>query len=311
MDSSLTLLVDAPSLFYRALFSTPDTISTPQGTPINAAYGFFRMLAQLIADRDPDYIGCAEDGNWRPEWRVELLEGYKSMRAEPGSQQEQAEEKLADQVPVIYELLEMCGIGVAGHPEYEAEDVIGTWAAKAPGRVEIFSGDRDLWQLVEDPRCTVLYPVRGVSVIDTVDESYIATKCEIPGRAYRDFAVLRGDPSDGLPGVRGIGKKMAAGLLTRYGTIEAVIAAAESGESGGGLAKVRNELDYVRRAVQVVTIARDVPLPEVSLARPRRVDPAVIRHAATYGLGSPIKRLVAALEGAAPQEGAGEESGDD
>lgn len=295
MDSTVTLLVDAPSLFYRALFSTPDTVSTPQGTPINAAYGFFNMLAQLIADRQPDYIGCAADGNWRPEWRVELIADYKSARAEPGSPQEKAEEQLADQVPVIYELLEMCGIAVAGNDRYEAEDVIGTWAAQAPGRVEIFSGDRDLWQLVEDPRCTVLYPVRGVTVIDVVDESYIAAKCEIPGRGYRDFAVLRGDPSDGLPGVRGIGKKTAATLLTRYGTIEAIMEAAESGESAGGLAKVRNELDYVRRAVQVVTIATDVPLPEVDLSRPTEVEPGVVQHAAGYGLGTPIKRLVSAL----------------
>lgn len=295
MDGTVALLVDAPSLFYRALFSTPDTISTPEGKPINAAYGFFRMLAQLIGDRTPDYIGCAADGNWRPEWRVDLIEGYKSARAEPGSPQEKAEELLAHQVPIIYELLERCGIGVAGHDRYEAEDVIGTWAAQAPGRVEIFSGDRDLWQLVEDPRVQVLYPVRGVSVIDVVDEKYIADKCEIPGRAYLDFAVLRGDPSDGLPGVRGIGKKTAAGLLTRYGSIDAVIAAAEDGATGGGLAKVRNELDYVKRAVKVVTIADDVPLPEVNLARPITVDPSVIGLAAGYGLESPIRRLVGAL----------------
>lgn len=298
MDQTVALLVDAPSLFYRALFSTPDTISTPQGVPINAAYGFFRMLAQLIGDRRPDYIGCAADGNWRPEWRVELIEGYKSARAEPGSPQEKAEELLAHQVPVIYELLEACGIAVAGHDRYEAEDVIGTWAAQAPGRVEIFSGDRDLWQLVEDPRVQVLYPVRGVSVIDTVDESYIAEKCQIPGRAYRDFAVLRGDPSDGLPGVRGIGKKMAAALLTRYGDIEAVIAAAEDGASAGGLAKVRNELDYVKRAIKVVTIATDVLLPQVDLTRPRAVDPSVVERAASYGLESPIRRLIGALTSA-------------
>jgi len=295
VDNDLALLVDAPSLFYRALFSTPDTISTPQGKPINAAYGFFRMLAQLIGDRKPDYIGCAADGNWRPEWRVQLIEGYKSARAEAGSPQEKAEDLLAHQVPIIYELLEACGVAVAGHDRYEAEDVIGTWAAQAPGRVEIFSGDRDLWQLVEDPRVRVLYPVRGVSVIDEVDEAYIAQKCEIPGRAYLDFAVLRGDPSDGLPGVRGIGKKMAAALLTRYGTIDAVMAAAEDGASGGGLAKVRNELDYVRRAVQVVTIAKDVPLPEANLARPTSIDDSVIKRAASYGLESPIKRLVGAL----------------
>ncbi len=140
MDDSLTLLVDAPSLFYRALFSTPDTVTTPQGSPINAAHGFFRMLTRLVKDHDPDYLACAADENWRPSWRVELVESYKAFRAAPGSAQEAAEERLASQVPVLYGFLEMY-IPAIGHPDYEAEDVIGTLAEKAPGRVVIFSGD--------------------------------------------------------------------------------------------------------------------------------------------------------------------------
>jgi 5'-3' exonuclease len=295
VDDSLTLLVDAPSLFYRALFSTPDDISTPEGKPINAAYGFFRMVARLIGDQNPDFIACAADENWRPAWRVKLIESYKAERAEPGSAQEKAEERLASQVPVIYELLELCGIRVVGHPDYEAEDIIGTLSARAPGRVAIFSGDRDLWQLVEDPWCFVIYPLRGVSVVDVVDEAYIESRFGIPGRAYKDYAVLRGDASDGLPGVRGIGQKIAASLVARHGSLDAIVEAAERGETGLALGKVRRELDYLRRADQVVTIPRDLPLPDLDLTRPRQVDIGVIDKAARWGLASPIKSLVTSL----------------
>jgi 5'-3' exonuclease len=174
MASSFTLLIDAASLIYRALFSTPDTVTAPDGSPINAAHGFLGMLARLVADHDPDFICCAADDDWRPQWRVDLIDSYKSFRAESGSAQESAEDLLAPQMPVLLEILVGCGIPVVGHPGYEAEDVIGTLAERAPGKVGIVSGDRDLFQLVRDPKIFVLYPKRGVSQLDVVDEAYIA-----------------------------------------------------------------------------------------------------------------------------------------
>ncbi|MDQ3956392.1 MAG: flap endonuclease [Actinomycetota bacterium] len=298
MDHSLTLLVDAPSLIYRALFSTPDTVTMPDGTPINAGHGFLRMLARLIGDHDPDYIACAADENWRPSWRVDLIEGYKAQRAEPGSQQEESEKKLAPQVPVIYSLLARCGVNVIGHPDYEAEDVIGTLAARAPGRVGIFSGDRDLFQLVEDPRCYILYPIRGVSKIDVIDESYIESKYGIPGRSYADYAVLRGDPSDGLPGVRGIGDKLAASLVAKYGGLDAIIADAEGDGQNVSITKVRRDLDYVKRARRVVAIPTDLPIQELDLTRPRDIPQEEVREEAkAFGLENSVRALIAALKG--------------
>jgi 5'-3' exonuclease len=295
---ALTVLVDAASLIFRALFSTPDSVRAPDGTPINAAHGFLGMLTRLITDHDPDYICCAADEDWRPEWRVKLVESYKTYRAEAGSAQEVAEERLASQVPLILEVLRLCGIQVVGHPGYEAEDVIGTLATRARGKVGIVSGDRDLFQLVRDPDVFVLYPRRGVSEVDVVNESYIESRYGIPGRAYRDFAVLRGDPSDGLPGVRGIGEKLAASLVSRYGSLEGVIEEAES-SSGKGVAieKVRRDLDYVKRAVQVVTIPTDLPIPELDLTRPRSgPDGTAYELAERWGLKGQMRRLVAALE---------------
>ena len=299
MGRDLTLLIDTSSLVYRALFSNPDTIATPDGVPINATFGFLGMLARLIGDQDPSRLACATDEAWRPEWRVELLPEYKSERALPGSAQEQAEDKLEPQMPILFELLDACGVPVVGLDGYEAEDVIGTLAARANGPVAIVSGDRDLFQLVRDPDVWVLYPRRGVSDVSRVDEAYIEERFGIPGRAYLDFAVLRGDPSDGLPGVRGIGEKTAGALLATYGSLEKVLEAAAANPGGGALGKVARDADYVGRAVQVVTIPTDLPVPEVGLERPRpELDADLEDLARRHGLLGQVRRLVGALRGA-------------
>ena len=298
MSADLTLLVDAPSLIYRAFFSTPETVRAPDGTPVNGAHGFLGMLARLIGDHDPQALCCAADEDWRPEWRVRLIESYKTHRTEPGSVQQEADRQLAVQMPIVYGLLRLCGIHVIGHPGYEAEDVIGTLAARTSGRVAIVSGDRDLFQLVRDPDVFVLYPRRGVSVVDRVDESYISERFGIPGRAYLDYAVLRGDSSDGLPGVRGIGEKTAASLINRHGSLQGVIGAAEEGGQAIALVRVRRDLDYVRRALQVVTIATDLPLGQADLSRPRaEPDEAVYEVAERYGLRGAVRRLARSLRG--------------
>ena len=302
MSRSVTVLVDASSLIFRAFFSTPDSVRAPDGTPVNAAFGFLGMLSRLIADLNPDFICCAADTDWRPEWRVNLIDSYKTHRIEIDSVQQQTDEQLAAQIPVLFEILELCGIKVVGHPRYEAEDVIGTLAARAPGRTAIVSGDRDLFQLVRDPDVFVLYPKRGVSQVDRVDEAYIEAHFGIPGRAYRDYAILRGDPSDGLPGVRGIGEKIASSLLARYGSLEAIVSEAAKPRRGVALDKVRRDLDYIERAVQVVTIPTDLPLPRVDLTRPRGdPHPDVFPLAERWGLLGPVRRLAATLaSGRAP-----------
>jgi 5'-3' exonuclease len=299
-----TLLIDGSSLIYRAFFSTPDTVQAPDGTPVNAAHGFLGMLARLVASQQPEELACATDESWRPAWRVELLPSYKAHRLDPGTAQAVAEEALALQMPLLFRLLEAVGVRVVGLAEYEAEDVIGTLAERATGTVAIVSGDRDLFQLVRDPRVWVLYPRKGVTDLVRVDEAHIAERFGIPGRAYGDYAVLRGDASDGLPGVRGIGEKTAAQLLSRFGSLEAIVEAAMTGPGTGPLGKVRQQLDYVERAVQVVTIPRDLPLPPVDLARPRpaAAGDEALRLADRYGLANALGRLVRALGGGAGSE---------
>ncbi|MCA1831399.1 MAG: 5'-3' exonuclease [Actinobacteria bacterium] len=289
----LTVLVDSASLIYRAYFAVPDTIRTEEGMQVNAAYGFLSMLARLIAQLRPQNLACAWDDDWRPQWRVDLVESYKTHRVlEPG---DTVEESIEEQMDLIAKLLDLAGIAVAGAKGYEAEDVIGTLIPRIRGHIAIVSGDRDLFQLVRDPDVWVLYPVRGVSDLTRIDEAEIEKRYGIPGRRYADFAVLRGDPSDGLPGVPGIGQKTATALIAKYGSLKAVVQKAKK-TATGPLAKVANHIDYIERATQVVRIAPDAPVPVTDLRLPRHPpDPKLANLAKKCALSGPVDRLLLSM----------------
>jgi 5'-3' exonuclease len=304
MADQITLLVDASSLLYRAFFSTPDSVRAPDGTPINAAHGFLGMLARLVADHDPSRLACCVDDDWRPAWRVELVPEYKAARVAGVATADQtaADDEVGRQSVYVFKLLEGLGVPVVGLEACEAEDISGTLAereATRPGtRVAVVSGDRDLYQLVRDPEIYVLYPIKGVSEMLRVDEAEVARRYNIPGRSYADFAVMRGDPSDGLPGVKGIGEKTAASLLNTYGSLDAIVAAARTNPGSGPLTRVASHLDYIDRARRVVAIPRDLPLPDLDLSRPRKAPiPEVTALAGALALDGAVGRLAAALEG--------------
>lgn len=291
-SGKLSLMVDASSLIYRAYFSVPDSVRADDGTPVNGAYGFLNMLSRLIGDLKPARVACCFDADWRPQWRVDLLESYKSHRvAEEGA----PEDPVEAQMPMIEHILTLAGIAAIGAGDCEAEDVIATLLKRQRGPVAIVSGDRDLFQLVKDPYVWVLYPKRGVSDLERVDEKWIETKYGIPGRAYADFAILRGDPSDGLPGVPGIGEKTASLLIGKHGSLEAVVKASK-GATSGPLAKVAAATDYVRRAANVVRMKGDCSVGEVDLTlRPGRISRRLPKLAKELGLNGPVGRLTAVL----------------
>src|SRR2546427_11298306 len=209
----MLMLVDYSSLLFRAFHTIPESV------PGQARNGFLNMLARLITDRRPDRLGIAVDEDWRPAFRVDALPSYKAHRVsdEP--------DPIAPDEALGREVLEALGIAVAGAEGFEAEDVIATLSARAREPVEVVSGDRDLFALVRDPDVRVLYPLTGVSKLLEVDEAEITRRYGIPGRAYGDFALLRGDPSDGLPGAAGIGEKAAARLIAEHGSLASVLAA--------------------------------------------------------------------------------------
>lgn len=289
----LTVLVDSWSLIYRAFFAVPVSVRAPDGRPVNAARGFLSMLARLVAELRPASLACAWDDDWRPQWRVDLIESYKAQRvAAPGEESEDIDQ----QIELIAELLDLAGVAVVGAEGCEAEDVIGALLGRARGKVAIVSGDRDLFQLVRDPDVWVLYPKRGVSDLVVVDEAEIERRYGIPGRAYADFAILRGDPSDGLPGVRGIGERTAASLIATYGSLEGVIREAGGGALTRPLAKVAASLDYLERAARVVRIAADAPIGRVDVRLPRcPPDPSLGERAERLGLAGPVERLLSAI----------------
>ena len=290
----LTLLVDGSSLIYRAFFSVPDSVKDDAGNSVNAAYGFLNMLSRLILDLKPARLAVCLDADWRPQWRVDLLESYKLHRV---AEQDAPEDPVEAQIPMIEDLLALAGIAAIGSPDCEAEDVIATLIKRDKRRpTAIVSGDRDLFQLVHDPYVWVLYPKRGVSDLVRVDEKWIEEKYGIPGRAYADFAILRGDPSDGLPGVPGIGEKTATLLIAKHGSLAGVLKAAK-GATSGPLGKVAVADDYVRRATEVVKMKEDCSVPELDLtlgAQP--MSKRLPKLAKELSLGGPVGRLTEAMK---------------
>jgi 5'-3' exonuclease len=282
----MLLLVDYSSLLYRTFHSIPDSV------PAHGVHGFVSMLARLCADRRPRRLAVAVDDDWRPAFRVEAIPSYKAHRVAA----EGEEDPVAPQEALGRRVLDALGIAVVGAAGFEAEDVIATIASRTPGRVEIVSGDRDLFALVRDPDVRVLYPVTGVTKLLEVDEAEIARRYGIPGRSYVDYAILRGDPSDGLPGVPGIGEKTAAGLLSRYGSLARVLAA---GDLPPAVARrLGAAADYLAAARRVVPPVTDVPLPRdlpldlpAAPAHPRTLARLVEEHR----LGGPVERLQKAL----------------
>jgi 5'-3' exonuclease len=297
------MLLDAASLYFRAFYGVPTSITTPDGRPINAVRGFLDMTARLLTTHGPDRLVACWDDDWRPAFRVEALPSYKAHRVAPEGGEEVPDE-LSPQVPVLIEVLAAAGIDRVGAPGYEADDVIGTLATRAARPVDVVTGDRDLFQLVDDARgVRILYTARGIADIELVDEAAVAAKYGIPGRAYADFAVLRGDPSDGLPGVAGVGAKTAAALINEFGDLAGIRAAVgrtvvpRPPLTAAVLKKMHAASDYLDSAPVVVAVAKDIDMPPIEGALPSRpADPAALAGlAAAHGLESSLKRLGAAL----------------
>jgi 5'-3' exonuclease len=295
------LAVDAPSLYFRAFHGIPENAArTDAGEPVNAIRGFLDMLAQLIRTRRPDRVVCALDASWRPAWRVALVPSYKRHRVAHGDVEE-VPAALEKQIPVLLEVLAAVGVPAFGVDGYEADDVLGTLAATQPAPVEVVSGDRDLFQLVDDERGTrLLYCGRGVAKLEDADDALVRAKYGVPARFYADFAAMRGDPSDGLPGVPGVGEKTAARLIDRYGGVEQILAALDDPAAGfapGLRAKLADAASYLEKALPVCRVALDVKLPGFDPALPPapRDPDRLIALAERWNLAGSARRLVDAI----------------
>lgn len=296
------MLLDAASMYFRAFYGVPDTMVAPDGTPVNAVRGLLDYIARLVADRRPTRLVAAMDADWRPAWRVAAIPSYKAHRvADEANNEEEVPDALSPQVPIIEQVLDALGLCRVGAPGYEADDVIGTLATSASCPVEIVTGDRDLFQLVDDARdVTVLYIAKGVGNAEVIDEAEITRRYDIPGRSYADFATMRGDPSDGLPGVKGVGEKTAAAMLREFGSLDGILVAAAQSDAGfprGAHAKIMAAADYLEPARRVVAVATDVPIGPIDATLPSEPrDPEAIDELSQrWGLSSSVERVLAAL----------------
>jgi 5'-3' exonuclease len=254
--------------------------------------GFLNFVSRLLPDRRPGRFYAALDNDWRPAFRVEALPTYKTHRV---TGPDDKPDEVGLQFPIVLEIFDAIGLSHAEADGFEAEDVIATIAARTDEPVEVVTGDRDLFAIVRDPRVKVLYTLRGVSELALVDEAWIAKKYGIPGDRYLDYALLRGDPSDGLPGVAGIGEKTASDLLRRYGSLDAALAAPDLAPTIR--LKLRRSADYLDAARRVVAPVADVPIRGGDgriPAAPR--DPRRARALGErYRLSGSVERLIAAL----------------
>ncbi|QUH05984.1 5'-3' exonuclease [Saccharopolyspora erythraea] len=303
------MLIDSAGLWFRSYFALPDSLTAPDGTPVNSVRGFCDMLAKLVTERRPARLVACLDNDWRPQFRVDALPSYKAHRvAGEDPEAEEVPDTLTPQIPVILELLDALGIATAEAEGFEADDVIGALAHREPhDGVEVVTGDRDLFQLVrtEPTPVRVIYVGGGLSKAQNYGPEELAERYGLsPGRAgddYADMAVLRGDPSDGLPGVAGIGEKTAAKLITQFGSLDALLAAAVDGT--GVTPRVRALLadaaDYLAAAPSVVRTVNTAPVvvdrDDDSLPSKAVDHERVVELQKRWGLGASVDRLLAAV----------------
>lgn len=302
-------------MWFRSYFGVPSSITAPDGRPVNAVRGFIDNIAALVTQHRPGRLVVCLDLDWRPQWRVDLIPSYKAHRVleenpdgEPDI--EEVPDDLTPQVAVIMELLDAFGIATAGAPGFEADDVLGTLATREQTDPAIVvSGDRDLLQLASDdgPGIRVFYIGRGLAKAVLYGPAEVAETYGVPldraGAAYAELALMRGDASDGLPGVAGIGEKTAATLLQTYGSLAAIEAAAQDPTSKMAAAqrkKILAAADYITAALPVVLVATDAP---VSLSTESDALPLAARDpqrvadlAGKYGITNSIARLQKALD---------------
>lgn len=294
------MLLDSASLWYRAYFGMPDTLVSPKGIPVNAIRGYLDMASRLIVKYQPNRLVACLEGDWRPSWRVELFPEYKLNRVDDSGEEDEPD-TLSPQIPILLDVLDALGIPLLGVDDYEADDLMATFSVKQNGPIRIVTGDRDLFQLVDDKRdVKVVYLAKGISNHDLVDLEWIHNKYQIPGDRYALFAMIRGDSSDGLPGIRGIGEKGAASIANIFSSLPEVVLATKEDDqrlTANIKKKILEGLDYAEIAPKLVGCAQDVPIPEMNISLPEKPKSlSKIRSLQDeFGLGASIDRIISAL----------------
>ncbi|MCB1289602.1 MAG: DNA polymerase I, partial [Mycobacterium sp.] len=253
-DTPTLMLLDGNSLAFRAFYALPaENFKTRNGLTTNAVYGFTAMLINLLRDEAPTHIAAAFDVS-RQTFRADRFPEYKANRSS-------TPDEFRGQIDITKEVLGALGITVLAEPGYEADDIIATLATQADAegyRVLVVTGDRDSLQLV-NPNVTVLYPIKGVSSLTRFTPEAVVEKYGLTPEQYPDFAALRGDPSDNLPGIPGVGEKTAAKWILEYGSLQNLVDNVE-GVRGKVGESLRANLSSVVLNRELTHLVRDVPL---------------------------------------------------
>lgn len=308
------LLLDSATLYYRAFYALPEKMVSPAGHPHNAIRGFFSMVAKLITAHQPSGVIAAWDTDWRPDWRVNLIPSYKSHRVSLESTSDSHIELLPDtlevQVNAIAELLDCWGIARVGIAHYEADDVIASYARQSEETSIIVTSDRDLLQCVTDRVSLLSQSTGGLEKWPLLRPADVLSRYGVDPESYVDFAVLRGDPSDGLPGIPGIGEKTASRLISEFGTLDRVIEAIGTLPYRKPLTpriaeNINSGTDYLRAALEVIRVVDDleVDLDIIGLPRTPANTDQLIALSEYWGVQRyAVDNIQAALDGLAATE---------
>lgn len=296
------LLLDSASLYYRAFYALPESMTAPDGRPHNAVRGLLSTLTRLVEAHTPAAIYPCWDEDWRPAWRVDLIPTYKAHRlAEPlddAAASEDEPESLGAQAVAIAEILTVMGIGPVGKEGYEADDVIASLAAQLSGPVVAVSGDRDLVQVVDASTRLLLTVNGGMDKWPLLDPAGVFERFGVRPDQYVALAVLRGDPSDGLPGVKGIGAKTAVALVSAFDDLDGIVSAARAVPVEKPLTErlaslIIDSSDLVARARTVATAVTDLA---IERERPPRDDARLAALAEEWGVKRQVDALVTAMD---------------
>ena len=293
---------DTATLYYRAYYAVPEKIVAPDGTPSGAVRGFLDMVSTLLTQFPPNDVVFAWDDDWRPAWRVALVPSYKTHRAEDsdGVEIEVVPDTLSPQIDAIRRILDAIGLLRIGQEGHEADDILGSLVHQRPGATSVVTGDRDLFQLVNDDKdVQVVSIIKGVKNLEVIDDEYLVNRFGVKGSQYVDYATLRGDASDGLPGVKGIGEKTASALISEFGSLSNLVSAVQSGTANVKPAvneRISSHVEYIEAASNVVKTRTDAKIPK-SLAVPKKIaSPADLDFlVADWGIERQVSRLLKTL----------------
>jgi 5'-3' exonuclease len=298
------LYFDTATMYYRSFFAVPESVTAPDGTPSGAVRGFLDMASAFISQNPAKEIVFAWDTDWRPQWRVDLVPTYKTHRLDEASVEtgfEEIPDTLSPQISAIAEIVDAIGIPRLGQVEHEADDILGALVKQTNKNCIVVTGDRDLFQLVDDKQKNRIISMnKGMKNLETITDKYLIERWGIIGKQYAQFATLRGDASDGLPGVKGIGEKTAASLINEFKTLDGLIAGAKAGDrriKPGAITNILAAQDYIAKAHEVVKVRTDAKLPK-NLIKPVKIkNRANLAYLASdWGVAKQVNRLLAALD---------------